>query len=192
MDPARRPRVTEAMYLAMERASEVKHEYLDGEVWAMAGASPRHNALAVAVGSHLYTALRGSACRPLSSDQRVHVPATGDYCYPDVTVICGEPSYHSADPDSITNPKLIVEVLSRSTAKHDRGEKFDDYRSIESFEEYVLLAQDAVRVEVRRREGPRRWSIEEHGAGETIALRSLGVTLDVDGVYEGVFALRGD
>lgn len=192
MDPARRPVVTEAMYLAMERVAEVKHEYLDGEVFAMAGASPRHNRLAVACSTQLDNALRGKDCFPLNSDQRVHVPATGDYCYPDVTVVCGEPEGHAADPDSITNPRVIVEVLSRTTQKHDRGSKFEGYRSIASFEEYILIWQDQVKVEIRRREGARRWTIEELGAGERVELRSVGATLDVDALYEGVFRLKGD
>lgn len=119
------------MYLAMERASEVKHEYLDGEVWAMAGGSMRHNsmrhsALAAECTMQLCAALKGSPCRTLNSDQRLHVPTTGSYCYPDVTVVCGEASFHTADPDSITNPRLIVEVLSKSRQEHDRSTKFDE------------------------------------------------------------------
>lgn len=192
MDPARRAMVTEAMYLAMERIAEDKHELYRGEIWAMAGGSPRHNWLCSSANGQLRNALRGPDCAPLTSDQRVHVPATGSYCYPDVPVVCGPPTYHTADPDSITNPRLIIEVLSRSTASHDRGAKFDDYRSIPSFEEYVLVWQDCVHVEIRRREGPHRWVVEEYEAGSKIELRSIGVTLDVDALYDGAFAFRGD
>jgi Uma2 family endonuclease len=180
------------MYLAMERAAEVKHEYRDGEVWAMAGASPRHNKLAATCIGQLYAFLRGGRCVALGSDQRVHVPATGDYCYPDVTVVCGEPTYHARDPDSITNPSLLVEVLSRSTEKDDRGTKFEEYRSIDSFEEYVLIWQDRVKVEVRRREDQRHWTIEELGAGDVLELRSVSAKLEVDALYEGAFLLKGD
>jgi Uma2 family endonuclease len=192
MQPARGPDITEAMYLAMERVAPTKHEYVDGEVRAMAGASPRHNRLAVACSAQLDAVLRGRDCAPLSSDQRVHVPATGDYCYPDVTVICGEPRYHAEDPDSLTNPRLIVEVLSRSTEKHERGVKFEAYRSIPSFEEYVLVSQDQVKIEVRRRESERKWTIEEYGAGDVITLASVGATLDVDSLYEDAFRFRGE
>jgi Uma2 family endonuclease len=192
MDPARRAQITEAMYLAMEKVSTVKHELYCGEVWAMAGGSPRHNALGAACITELKVALRGSDCAPLTSDQRVHVPATGNYCYPDVAVICGEPAYHAADPDSITNPRVIVEVLSKSTAKHDTGAKFEEYKSIASFREYVLVAQDRVHVEVRRREGEHRWVIDEYGAGSTIELRSIGITIDVDALYDGAFRFKGD
>jgi Uma2 family endonuclease len=192
IDPSRRLVWTEAMYLAMERVAETKHEYREGEVWAMAGASPRHNRLAANAIIELGGALRGRPCVPLGSDQRVHVPARGSYCYPDVTVICGEARYHPADPDSVTNPRLVVEVLSRSTEKDDRGSKFDEYRSIDSFEEYVLVRQDRVHVELRRREGEKRWAILELGPGEPLELRSLGITLQVDALYEGAFDLRGD
>src|SRR4051812_922324 len=91
MDPARRPVITEAMYLAMERVADEKHELYRGEIWGMAGASPRHNRLAMACGARLDEALRGRDCAPLTSDQRVHVPATGSYCYPAISVVCGEP-----------------------------------------------------------------------------------------------------
>ncbi len=191
-DASRRLVVTEAMYLAMERAAVVKHELRDGEMWAMAGASPRHNRLASRCIADLDAALRGKPCVPLGSDQRVQVPATGSYCYPDVTVLCGEAQYHHEDADSIINPRVIVEVLSRTTQKDDRGAKFEEYRSIQCFDEYVLIWQDRVKVEVRRRESPKRWAIDEHGAGEIVELRSIGVRLDIDALYEGAFALRGD
>ncbi len=137
-------------------------------------------------------ALRGKGCVPLGSDQRVHVPTIGSYCYPDVTVVCGEPHYHAADPDSITNPRLIVEVPSRTTEKHDRGGKFEEYRSIDGFDGYVLIWQDQIKVEVRRRESARRWTIEEFGAGDVIALESINVSLNVDALYDGVFRSKGD
>jgi Uma2 family endonuclease len=195
MDPARKPYFTEAMYLAMERVAENKHELYRGEIWAMAGGSPRHNRLSVRCSALLdqaTSATSGRECAPLSSDQRVHVPATGAYCYPDVTVVCGEPTYHSADPDTITNPRLVVEVLSRTTKSHDLGTKFDEYTSIESFTEYVLIWQDRVHVEVRRREGPNRWVVETYEAGAKIELASIGATLDVDALYDGAFRFRGD
>lgn len=190
MDVARRPIITEAMYLAMERVSDVKHELHRGEIWA--GGSPRHGRLAMACGAQLENALRGTSCAPLTSDVRVHVPASGTYCYPDVTVVCGEPRYHTADPDSITNPRLIVEILSRTTEQHERTTKFDEYSSIESFLEYVLIRQDRVHIEVRRREGPHRWLVEEFGAGARVELRSIGAVLDVDALYEGAFRFRSD
>ncbi len=191
VDPAPKARITEEMYLAMERLSDVKHELHDGQLWAMAGASARHNGLVVACSAQLYSGLRGQPCTPLASDQRVHIPATGEYCYPDLTVVCGEAEFHAKDRDSLVNPTLIVEVLSKSTARYDRGAKFDGYRAIPSFSEYVLVWQEAVRVEVRFRESPRRWSLEEFGAGEVVPLRSIDAQLDVDALYEGMLALQG-
>ena len=192
MDPARQAQITEAMYLAMEHVATVKHELYRGEVWAMAGGSPRHSALAVACLRELGVALRGRDCAPFNSDQRVHVQATGNYCYPDITVVCGPPTYHEADPDSLTNPRLIAEVLSKSTAYHDTGSKFDEYRSIASVQEYVLISQSRAHVEVRSRDGAHRWVIDEYGAGSKIELRSIGVVLDVDALYDGVFRFKGD
>jgi Uma2 family endonuclease len=189
---SRRAVVTEAMYLAMERASDVKHELRDGDILAMAGASPRHNRLAARCLAELDSALRSRPCAPLGSDQRVHIPATGNYCYPDITVVCDPPEYHREDQDAITNPRVIVEVLSRSTHKDDLGTKFEDYRSIAAFEEYVLISQDRIHVEVRRREGPKRWTIEELSAGDELELRSLGIRMPVDALYEGAFGFRGD
>lgn len=188
----RRAVVTEAMYLAMEHASDAKHELRDGDIFTMAGASPRHNRLAARCLADLDAALRAGTCAPLGSDQRVHIPATGNYCYPDITVVCAPPQYHGEDPDAITNPRVIVEVLSRCTQKDDRGAKFEDYRSIEAFEEYVLVWQDRIHVEVRRREGPKRWTIEELGPGDELELRSVGVKLNVDALYDGAFAFRSD
>ena len=107
-------------------------------------------------------------------------------------MVCGEPRYHTGDPDSITNPRVIVEVLSSTTENHDRTAKFDDYRSIDSFAEYVLIRQDRVHVEVRRREGPHRWVVEEFGAGSRIELASIKAVLEVDALYEGVFGFSGD
>lgn len=180
------------MYLAMERVAETKHELRDGELWAMAGGSPRHNRIASRCIAELDTALRGQPCAPFGSDQRIAVPARGNYCYPDVSVICGVPTYHGADPDTIVNPKVIFEVLSRTTQRDDLGPKFEDYRSVESLEEYVLVRQDRVSVEVRRRDGPTRWTIEELSAGQSLELKSIDVTIPVDVLYEGAFELRGD
>ncbi len=191
---AQQSRVSELEYLSAERAAETKHELWHGVIFAMAGASPRHNALAMEVGVLLRTRLGSGGCRPFGSDQRVHIPASGNYCYPDITVVCGDLDYHSADPDSVLNPQVIVEVLSASTEAHDRGAKFDDYRSIPSLQEYVLVSQDRVRVQVFHRndlpEGS--WTVTFFGEGDDVLLRSLDVELPVAELYAGAFDLRGD
>jgi len=180
------------MYFAMEREAEVKHEYWYGEIYAMAGASPRHNRLALRCAILLDRALSGGPCQPFGSDQRVHVPATGSYCYPDVTVVCGDLEYDPDDEDTVENPRLLVEVLSESTADHDRGAKFDDYRSIDSLGEVVLVRQDRPEVEVRRRVEGDEWTMSFHHAGDTVQLESVGARIAVDELYTGAFDLRGD
>ncbi|HEX4610807.1 MAG TPA: Uma2 family endonuclease, partial [Urbifossiella sp.] len=135
-------KLTAAEYLAIERAAPFKSEFYAGKMFAMSGASPAHNTikdnLIVSVGS----SLRGSGCRTLSSDQRVRVNATGLYTYPDVLILCGPGEYAAEDPYTLLNPKVIIEVLSDSTEKYDRGAKFRQYKRLPSLMEYVLVAQD--------------------------------------------------
>src|SRR3954469_18701066 len=126
-----RIRLTPAEYLAIERKAEFKSEYLNGEMFAMAGASPAHNSvkenLIVRLGGRLW----GGPCRSYSSDQRVKVSATGLYTYPDIVIVCGTPEFDDADRDTLVNPRAIIEVLSDSTAGYDRGPKFRHYQRIE-------------------------------------------------------------
>lgn len=177
-------RMTYAEYLAAEVVSEVRHEFLNGEVWAMAGGTPQHGALAVSVTLALGAALRGKPCRGYSSDVRVRIPQTGLSTYPDLSVVCGELETAPDDKDAITNPIVLVEVLSDSTEAYDRGAKWAHYRRIPSLREYVLVSQGEPRVEVFRRiEETARWELLEARPGETIELASLGVHLDVAAVY---------
>lgn len=176
------PRVTYAEYLATEEKSETKHEYLRGEVWAMAGGTIEHGRLQVNVTGELRNALRRRPCIVLSSDVRVRIDATDRSTYPDASIVCGERKISPDDPDGVTNPTVIVEVLSDSTEKSDRGEKFAHYRHLASLEEYVLVSQDERRIEVFRR-GPEGWTLSEAVAGQTLTLRSIDVTLDVDAIY---------
>jgi len=171
----------------MERRSETRSEYLDGEIFAMTGASERHNLLA----GNLYTAfraqLRPRGCRVYVSDMRVKVSATGLYTYPDVTVVCGQPRFEDAEVDTLVNPQVIVEVLSKSTEDYDRGTKFVHYRSLPSLTEYLLVAQDRVHVEhhLRQSEG---WLLTETDRLEDVLeLPSVGARLEIAEVYDGVF-----
>ncbi|HYN01311.1 MAG TPA: Uma2 family endonuclease [Vicinamibacteria bacterium] len=175
--------MTYAEYLAAEAVAEVRHEYLNGEVWAMAGGTIEHGALALAVAGELRAALRGKPCRAFPSDVRVRIPETGLSTYPDVTIVCGELETAPEDKDAITNPIVLVEVLSDSTEAYDRGAKAAHYRRIPSLREYVLVAQAEPRIEVQRRSEGGRWELLEARPGETIELASLGVRLDVAAVY---------
>lgn len=173
-----------ADYLAHEEACNTKNEFLGGQIYAMAGASPQHNRLCVAVGALLLPQLARGRCRAHSSDQRVRVPETGLATYPDVTVICGPIALDPDDPrqHTATNPTLIVEVLSPSTETYDRGEKFEHYRKLESMRQYVLVAQDERVVEVWTR-SEKGWSEQCYQAGEVGELNSVAARLDVDALY---------
>jgi Uma2 family endonuclease len=150
-------RYTVAEYLAMERASETKHEYFDGEIFAMAGASEPHNLIAWNIGGELHHRLKNGSCRAYVSDMRVRCPS-GLRTYPDVSVVCGGPQFEDDRRDTLLNPLAIFEVLSPSTEKYDRGNKFENYQAIPSLREYVLIHQDRMRVEhFSRREGGDEW-----------------------------------
>jgi len=175
--------MTYAEYLAAEAASDIRHEYLNGEVWAMAGGTPEHSALAAAIIAQLGASMRGKPCRMFSSDLRVRIMDTGLSTYPDVSVVCGQLETAPDDPDAVTNPIVLVEVLSESTEGYDRGGKAAHYRRIPSLREYVLVAQTEPRIEVFRRAEIGRWELLEARAGETIEIASLGARLDVSAVY---------
>ena len=173
-----------AEYLEFEATSDTKHEYLRGEVLAMAGGTPDHAALALAIGAELVAGLRGRPCRAFSSDLRVRIEATDLSTYPDITVVCGTLETSGLDPHAATNPVLIVEVLSDSTEAYDRGQKFAHYRQIPSLREYLLVSQTEPRLEAYAKNDAGQWVLREAGRGEQLALRSLeGVVLDVDTIY---------
>jgi len=181
-EPAR-TRATYAEYLALEAASEQRHEYLAGTIVAMAGGSIEHGRLIGQIQYLLRGALSGKPCVVLASDVRVRIRAADRASYPDVLVVCGEIRKDPEDPHAIVNPTVIIEVLSDSTAAVDREEKNADYRRLPSLGEYVLISQRERSVEVYRRSGPRRWTLEELIAGERIQLAALEVELAVDDVY---------
>lgn len=155
--PRSRHHHTYEEYLAFERASETKHEFVAGEIFAMAGGNARHSALAFRIGGALYNALP-AGCTAFQSDMRLRVLATGRATYPDVSMVCGQVEFDPADPrqTTITNPTLIVEVLSPTTEEVDRGDKWRDYQRIASLREYVLVSQEP-RIEVYRRRSSGDW-----------------------------------
>jgi Uma2 family endonuclease len=171
-------------YAAAEAHSEVRHEFLDGCVYAMAGGTPEHAALAAALAGELRSALRAKPCRVFSSDLRVRVSATGLTTYPDVSVVCGKLETAADDPHALLNPVVLVEVLSESTEAYDRGAKAAHYRRIESLQEYVLVSQSEPLIEVHRRNERGHFELIEARAGEHAELASLAVTISVDAVYE--------
>ena len=181
------PYLTPEQYLEIERKAEVRSEYLQGEMLAMAGAGLNHNRIAGRTLAELSAALRGRDCDVTGSDMRVHVPATGLYTYPDVIVTCGPVQLLDKHQDTLLNPILIVEVLSLSTKNYDRGEKFQHYRSIPSFREYLVLAQDEIRAEHHVRQPDGSWLLREFtSATDVVHLTSVDCDLTLGGLYERV------
>lgn len=179
-------RYTPEEYLALERKAEYKSEYLEGQIYAMTGASREHNLIAGNVFREFGTQLRGRPCEVYTSDMRVKVSPTGLYTYPDVVAVCGEPRFEDAHVDTLLNPTLIVEVLSDSTEAYDRGKKSAHYRRLESLAEYVLIAQDRMHVEryARQRE---QWVLTEVSEPDgVLVLDSLGCTLRLQDIYERI------
>ena len=183
MDSAERPRLSEDEYLALERESVVKSEYFRGEIVAMAGASMRHNLIVGNLVGALRELLKSEPCVVLPSDQRVHVPSTELYTYPDVTILCDAPRSHPKDEATLLNPSVLVEVLSDSTEAYDRGAKFAHYRHIESLEEYVLVAQREPRVEHYQRLETGQWLLTALELGDSLKLPALGVELPLAEIY---------
>jgi Uma2 family endonuclease len=189
-DAATTQRMTAAEYLAWERSQPDKHEFHLGEVFAMAGGSPRHNFLASAWVGELRAAVRGHGCVVLSSDQRISAQRGDRYVYADAVVVCGGIRTEPAAADVLANPTVVVEVLSPRTEAYDRGPKWEAYQRLASLTDYLLVAQTQVRVEHYRREPDGSWRYEVLEAGGTITL-SNGLKVAIDAVYEGAFELDG-
>lgn len=179
--------ITPQEYLALERESETKSEYYAGEVFALAGASPRHNLIAGNVLAAIHIQLKNRDCKVYPGDLCVKVPAIPYYTYPDVTVICGELKLEDEHQDNVLNPVAIFEVLSSSTERRDRGSKFERYRRIESLKEYILIAQDTQRVEQYSKQPDETWIFSETAdAAGTLKLGAIGCELGLSDIYARV------
>lgn len=188
MTAAEKLAMTYAEYLAFERASDVKVQFVDGVAYAMAGGTPGHAQLLMQLGAALVTLVRPGRgrCRVFSSDAKIHVTASGNSYYPDVSVVCGDLETAEFDRAAITNPTMIVEVLSESTETYDRRRKFVDYLRIPSLDHYLLASQESARLEHYRRNGDGTWTLTIAEAGGVIRLPDLGGDLVVDDVYLGL------
>ena len=174
-------------YLARERVAEGKSEFYRGQIFAMAGGSPRHNTLSVNIASSLRGRLRGLPCRPFNSDQRIRTQANGLITYPDVSVVCGEFQVDSADRDAIVNLRVIFEVLSQSTESYDRGKKFELSRQLDSLEEYILVLQDEALIERFSRQENGSWLLTVFmGLEAELELQSVATNLPLSEIYEDV------
>jgi Uma2 family endonuclease len=171
-------------YLALEASSNVKHEFLEGQIYGMAGGTPEHAALKAAVTGLLFSQIRGSRCRAHDADLRVRVLGTGLATYPDVTVVCGQSERDPSDANAVTNPTLVVEVLSPSTEEYDRGDKFEHYKRIAALRQYVLVSHREREIEVWSRSSGNEWTRVVARASGRVVLESIGAELAVDEVYD--------
>ncbi len=187
MNTQPQPRLTPQEYLAWERQQETRHEFFDGEIFAMTGASREHNLVCGNTFSALHAQLRGTPCEVYNNDMRVKVSQTGMYTYPDIVAACAEPQFEDAEVDTLLNPVLIIEVLSNSTEQYDRGAKFGHYRTVASLQDYLLVAQTECRVEHYVRKASSRWLLAEYRSlDETIDLSAVGCRLLLREMYERV------
>jgi Uma2 family endonuclease len=187
--PERFHQMTVEEYLEFERSSPERHEFRDGQVWAMAGAKNRHNRTAMNLRGLLFVAARGTSCQVCDSDTKVRVDGLRMYYYPDLAFTCER---INDDLEYITAPCLIVEVLSPSTEKFDRGLKFEDYQTLESLETYVLVTPTRRKLEVFRRVTNTKWEYERlEGDDALLELTCPKVTLKLSEIYEGVSVVLG-
>jgi Uma2 family endonuclease len=178
---------TPEQYLALERAAEERHEYLDGQIYLMSGGSPKHSTICVNIISELRVQLKGKSCQVFESNMKVGTEASGLFSYPDVSVVCGEPTFHDKHQDVLTNPTVIIEVLSPSTERFDRGKKFARYQRIDSFTDYVLIAQDEPRVEHFARQANGTWILTvATGLKSKINIASIACALKLAEVYDRI------
>ena len=192
METAEYTKLSEEDYLTLEARSPVRHEYVAGDVYAMTGASLRHNVIALNIAALLRAHLRGSPCRAFVADAKLRIVKAGAYYYPDVMVTC-DPRHLTVGSDDLVveAPKLIVEVLSTSTEGIDRREKLIAYRGIPSLQEYVLVAQDEAKIEIHRRHGDIGWEIVTLTPGDPVELKSLEFASDFPAIYEETGLVAG-
>lgn len=187
MAAERSPLLTPEEYLALERRGEGKHEYVAGEVVAMVGASFRHNLIQSDTQTSLNLQLRPTACTVVGSDLRVKITPLGIYTYPDLTIICGVPQFEDSELDTLLNPSVVIEILSISTERYDRGLKFHRYQLIPSLREYLLIAQDRPRIDHYLRRPDDSWGRTTiDGLDGIVALPTVDSTLALRDVYRQV------
>lgn len=180
-------RFTPEQYLEIERKAEFKSEFLDGQIYAMAGASPEHSAITFNLSVEVGIQLRGKACQGFSSDMKIRTSHKGLFSYPDLSVVCDEPAFHDEKRDVLINPKVIFEVLSPSTEAFDRGAKFLRHQVIDTFNDYVLIAQDEPRVEHFIRQADGGWLLYiVRGLESKLHIASIDCTISLAALYDKI------
>lgn len=173
-------------YLQMERASNVKHEYYQGEIFAMAGAGRRHNIIFSNTFGELCIQLKGNPCRPFGSDMRMHIPENTLFTYPDISIYCGDATTIDQEEDTVIQPTIIIEILSKSTRDYDRGTKFKLYRDIPTLKEYMLIDTEKIGIEVFRINAHNNWVLQEYKTLQlTVQLPTVGVSFLIQDIYKG-------
>jgi Uma2 family endonuclease len=170
-------------YVRHEQVSNTRHEYLDGQIYAMAGGSPEHSALIASLTTHLSNQVRGGRCRVHMSDLRVRITETGMATYPDVVVVCGPWQREPEDANTLVNPVVVMEVLSKSTEAYDRGEKLEHYKLIPTLRACLLVAHERREIEIWSRDPGGAWARALVGPAQIVELPAIGARLDVDAIY---------
>lgn len=174
-------------YLVMERASQEKHEYFKGDIFAMSGASWEHNVIAKNISTIILPFLKGSSCDMFGSDLRIHIPENTLYTYPDFSIICGKPEVTDKEKDTAVKPSVIIEILSKSTKDYDRGSKFMLYRSIKTLKEYITIDSLSFSVEIFTRQENNTWLLSEFKQlSDSFVISTINLTLQLKDVYEDV------
>jgi Uma2 family endonuclease len=181
------PLISIEEYLEFEAQSELKHEYCDGRMWAMAGGTGAHNTICFNIGASLGAQLRGSSCRGFTADQRVRIPDTKLYSYPDATVVCGEAKFEDSAETTLLNPTVLVEVLSLSTESRDRGLKWARYQKLDSLRDYLLVEQNSAHIDHYARQADGSWRmLPLDGLDAEVQLSGAPATLPLSEVYEHI------
>jgi Uma2 family endonuclease len=187
MSTAPQRHYTEAEYLAFDRASEIKHEFYRGEIFALSGASCQHNRINFNLSACLHGQLKDRDCDAYANDMRVKVQSTILYTYPDIVVTCNEPRFLDSNVDTLLNPQIVIEVLSDSTERYDRGKKFEHYRTIPSLREYVLVSQDRAHIDRFSLNEQGQWVLDDaSGLDAVIELTTISCRLPLAEVYAKV------
>ncbi|WP_276504672.1 Uma2 family endonuclease [Terrimonas pollutisoli] len=179
--------ISPEQYLEMERASETKHEYYNGEIFTMAGASISHNEISFNINRLVAPSAHDKGCKLFGNDFRIYIPERSLFTYPDFSIVCGKADTSKLYSDNLTNPTVIIEILSKSTKDYDRGTKFFLYRSIKSLKEYILIDSRSVSVEIYTRQENNSWLLTEfNNLSDSFYMITIGLTLHLKEVYDDV------
>lgn len=185
---------TPEAYIEFERAAETRHEYFDGQIYAIAGESLSHSRICVNIAAEMRRVLKGSRCEALSPNMKVRAETKGMFAYPDLSIVCGQPVFHDDQKDVLLNPKVIIEVLSPSTQRYDQTKKFFRYRKeIPSLTDYVLIYQDVAFIEHHEKQSDGRWVHNAFdGLGDVFRILSIDCEIAMTEIYDRVEGLQVD